>query len=709
MDHWDWPPHVPDVTMAGREGKAVDKNLLYQCSRFEIHQLISGSRIEGDSTELLSVIATNDDGAVPQSGVLSCAVVVGQDKFFLVPAHIFMPPPTDDPEEDFDDDSDDSESDGGSEMLRAGSATPPTEHLADSDYTTDDMTQISPTMSPDIPQSGVEEPSSTQLLPATDDFSVFASELDYALIRIPHEEKFHEKLRYLSPKAVQHIDTGLFAISATTPSCGLVKGWLDGRPTMMRLPYSSRFTDLYPVSFPCAVSKGDCGSVVIDQDSNKIYGFIVAASVEGRVAYMVSADEILQDMSIKLGKEVSADEIHQGMSIKQGREVSDQQHPSGVIAFMTDYLAPLSALLSIGERTAVASSTTDRPSSAVSVQTVSVPNQPPSTTSENTVSVSSTIDQPPSTMSEHTLLGEVPQSKTETEVLASPIAQRRSSIVSEQTLLASHGGTTLVPSAADAMSVRGVGAALQYNLGEVLLKDASIEKQAMVSEWAESTLKAPWQANEDLLRSLESASDVERRLEAKVRSISQEGMQLKKANAELEKKNVRLQRENAGLRENTRGRHHQQPAAETTRQAELDFRIPIHRLENEIMALTARMRDDGPEKTAIEEEFRRLVKITENLRNENEGLKNRVSDFGRINNLLRATDASFRNDVSELTRQIVEWRRRYEDAGRRLNQFRENLDHQVMENSELRRENDRLRERERVRRMEPRVFIGPPT
>ncbi|KAK0715485.1 hypothetical protein B0H67DRAFT_580813 [Lasiosphaeris hirsuta] len=728
LDHWDWPPHVPDITMAGREGKAVDKNLLYQCSKFEIHQLLSGFGLEGGSTEILSITATSDgDGAIPQSGVLSCAVVVGQERFFLVPAHIFMPPPADDPGEDFDGDSDGSESDDGSEMLRAGSATPPTEHLADSDYTTDDTRQLSPAISPDTPQSGVEEWRSTQLPSATDEFSVFASELDYALVQIPHHEKLHEKLHCLSKKTVQQIRTGRFAISTITPSCGLIEGWLDGRPTMMRLPYGSRFTSLYPISFPCAVSKGDCGSLVIDKDTKKVYGFIAAASVEGRVAYMVSADEILQDMSMKLGKEVSDHQRLSGITAAL----------SGITAAIADYLTPPMSALSIHERGEAA----DRPSSAVSLLTVSVSDQPPSTTSEHTVSVSSTIDQPPSTMSEHTLLGAAPQPNMETASVTSPTAKRRrTSITSEHTFLASHGETTLVPSAADAMSVRTVGTALQFNLDEVLSKDdVSVEKQAMVSDWAESVLKAPWQGNVDPLHMLESGPDGEGRLEAGARYLSRECQALKKELSQLQRQKVvlkdflqdraqecsvlrreleRLRRENLDLKHDKQDssqkyealrrelhllRRENAALARNTQDGEAlrgsvrggsflvsaadhQFEIENLRLKEENIRLKAQFRDDEFRRAGAEESHLRSANVTAKLREENERLMS-------VNNALRASNAQSRDEASGLTGEVLAVHRRYDEMNRRFIRLRENLDESLVANKDLRLDNDRLRAR----------------
>lgn len=150
-------------------------------------------------------------------------------------------------------------------------------------------------------EDNFERPNSTPPSPTSDNIRIFSLEHDYALIAIPGGESFYQELSSVSPQNVQTIVPDQVSVSVTTLSRGLMHGWLDGRPTLMRLPYSSNFSNFYPVNFTDTVSEGECGSLVIDQNTKQIYGFIVAASMEGRVAYVVSADEILQGITSKLG------------------------------------------------------------------------------------------------------------------------------------------------------------------------------------------------------------------------------------------------------------------------------------------------------------------------------------------------------------------------------------------------------------------------
>ncbi|KAJ3545322.1 hypothetical protein NM208_g2560 [Fusarium decemcellulare] len=184
IDHWDWPPHAPNVTMTGGKGKAPDTDLVYGCP---------------SSTE-----------------------------------------------NDF------------------------------------ELSRLNP---PSI---------------SSGNFRIFSLEHDYALIEVPHGQTFNSALRYMSPQNTLSIGLGQVPILVATPSLGIVPGFLDGRPTLMRLPYANKFSRLYPINLSCPVSNGDCGSAVINQNTHQIYGFIVAASVEGRVAYISSADEIHNDIASRL-------------------------------------------------------------------------------------------------------------------------------------------------------------------------------------------------------------------------------------------------------------------------------------------------------------------------------------------------------------------------------------------------------------------------
>ncbi|GAB1312803.1 cell cycle RNA binding protein whi3 [Madurella fahalii] len=299
--------YAPNITLTGKERAESDTDLLYRGPKFDIRRLVVENMDAADSfpaRRLLSIIAT-DNGEEPFcAGTLSCIVRVGGDEFFLAPAHIFMPRAQEDTEEDgssIEDSESESDSDYGAGMLRAGSAAPPYLRF-DPDHITDSTAQESPSGSWDMLEDGVAPQSPTNPSAAPEGFVIFSPEHDYALLPTPKGRTFYLDLCSISNRIVAPVSTGTFTVSVVTPSRGVMYGLLDGRPTLMRLPYSRRFTNLYPATFPYPISSGDCGSLVIDYTTKQIYGFVVAASVEGKVAYIISADEVVQDITVRLGR-----------------------------------------------------------------------------------------------------------------------------------------------------------------------------------------------------------------------------------------------------------------------------------------------------------------------------------------------------------------------------------------------------------------------
>lgn len=86
---------------------------------------------------------------------------------------------------------------------------------------------------------------------------------------------------------------------------------------------------------------------------------------------------------------------------------------------------------------------------------------------------------------------------------------------------------------------------------------------------------------------------------------------------------------------------------------------------------------------------------------ENSNLTTRVRDLTRqLKDALESKTRFVGNEIESLKQQVQEWRRRYEDAARRIDRMRENLDEHIAvnqamqtERDALRRENDRLRRR----------------
>lgn len=125
----------------------------------------------------------------------------------------------------------------------------------------------------------------------------------------------------------------------------------------------------------------------------------------------------------------------------------------------------------------------------------------------------------------------------------------------------------------------------------------------------------------------------------------------------------------------------------------------IEQLERENHELR-RSLDTSSEDSRRETKIRDLKKKNARLEADNEKLTTRLREAIRL-----AKDAAddrvrlLRDEVSSLTSQISEWRRRYDDADRRLKRLRENMDDHIDANRKLTTENNRLaNENELLRR-----------
>lgn len=333
LGHWDWPPQVPDITLMGgtldNENKTM--NLVYETARFELWEIGKRGEEEPSSdrtASCLTILAKNDGEELPRCGTITCALKLGGKDFLLAPAHIFMPRLSEEVGEDVG--MEDSESDCGSDRLRIGSATPPdrtSESLnwENSENISGDITQASSSSSQFELEDNAQPPLLTPSNFKRGCFQIFSIDLDYVLIPIIDSLNFHGTLRSISSNDVGAISMGRSPISAATPSRGSLDGWLDGRPTFMRLPYAMNFTRVYPVQLSSPVTQGDCGSAVINRETNQICGFIVAASTEAMLAFIISADQILRDITVqskKIGKEPASQT--QGISQSSDPEVISQ-------------------------------------------------------------------------------------------------------------------------------------------------------------------------------------------------------------------------------------------------------------------------------------------------------------------------------------------------------------------------------------------------
>lgn len=127
--------------------------------------------------------------------------------------------------------------------------------------------------------------------------------LDYALISIKTTipKRFNTIPLVNSVTNIGEIAKGDVSIVAAMPQHGLVRGELTATPSFIRFPGQSNFQLVYPLRLGVAVSNGDCGTAILDQQTGNFYGHIVAGGPGSRIAYLVPSSEVAKDIEARFG------------------------------------------------------------------------------------------------------------------------------------------------------------------------------------------------------------------------------------------------------------------------------------------------------------------------------------------------------------------------------------------------------------------------
>ena len=141
---------------------------------------------------------------------------------------------------------------------------------------------------------------------------VHSADLDYALIKFKDPSLVTVKdcagnrsaANSLQPTHVIQMGPSDTEIISYTASGGLMTGTLYGTPSYTRLPNSKTFQEVYTVRFNRPLTKGDCGSWVIDVETCGLYGHIIAGCERTGTAYIMSADKVFKDAQRRLGSEI---------------------------------------------------------------------------------------------------------------------------------------------------------------------------------------------------------------------------------------------------------------------------------------------------------------------------------------------------------------------------------------------------------------------
>lgn len=159
---------------------------------------------------------------------------------------------------------------------------------------------------------------------------------------------------------------------------------------------------------------------------------------------------------------------------------------------------------------------------------------------------------------------------------------------------------------------------------------------------------------------------------------------------ELREANEALTRENHILKANLRAAEHDLRQHRTW-VAQLQNQVRYLETENADLRRSLESHSGGDERHR--KEVRELRKKNTRLENENESLTANIRDLTR--KLCESVDDRVRkltHNVNALTREISEWRRRYDDLDRRYRRLCDNMDDYIASNDRLTQENRELRQ-----------------
>lgn len=159
--------------------------------------------------------------------------------------------------------------------------------------------------------SGVRNSGLSGALTYTPDDVVLSSKdgpnpaLDYCLVMLKGNQLSARGLPHAYPHCDYHaIQPRMRAtqtprdaqVIAYTGSGTATRGMLSGTPTIMTLPGGKKTQELWSVKLKGTVSEGDCGSIVVNEETGNLEGHIVAGCPGSGNAYIIPAHGVLQDI-----------------------------------------------------------------------------------------------------------------------------------------------------------------------------------------------------------------------------------------------------------------------------------------------------------------------------------------------------------------------------------------------------------------------------
>lgn len=313
--HWQFPPHIMDPRLLASGGREASMTATSSSKALLVPSYACAPTLSspGSSKTVLAMRLypyTSPDGYHSFLATVGSRVCYSGKTFYISVAHAFVENDTCTPESSLDTEDKDHDS----EFEFSG--------LSDGDEIFDnEELEITSSGSMTSESSGPDDASNDDIIinnitnlrigsqifnwnfepldVAVANVFLASTDLDYALVEASNEDGpilALDSLPLLSLGNVKKISPGKVRVMAVTGSSGPLYGDLSGRPSYIRLPSSMTFQETYTVTLDGPLNPGDSGSVVLDTWSREVYGHRVAGSTSSRIAYIIPATNVLNDL-----------------------------------------------------------------------------------------------------------------------------------------------------------------------------------------------------------------------------------------------------------------------------------------------------------------------------------------------------------------------------------------------------------------------------
>ncbi|QKX58028.1 uncharacterized protein TRUGW13939_05148 [Talaromyces rugulosus] len=334
LGQWDKPPTIQNLQPLGSSTESVGTGEITGMSRVHLSPVFDNKPPWKFSAMQLKLYSSHHNSEYLSRGTVGSILEIADKRFYVAPAHIFsernysphMMSDDDIQEGDsdcefcgFDDEDERIAEEDEVEFLSQYSVTPDSSDIEtesnpdDEYYSSDSEYEDSPSVQYQEEEPVLNTGSSliADLSPLkTDDTAdllhrvsldimmpcITSIELDFSLIEVNKNDHITEMLPTFSRYNVCKVGPGDVDVTAMTGSGELLTGILSGRPVYTRLPNTRKFQETFEVEISGRLQPGDCGSIVRNARTGDIYGHIFAGCVESKIAYIIPAVNVLEEI-----------------------------------------------------------------------------------------------------------------------------------------------------------------------------------------------------------------------------------------------------------------------------------------------------------------------------------------------------------------------------------------------------------------------------